>query len=90
MSQLINLRKIKLVTTLFITAQFIAGCATQEQKPLTVVVPVVVSKPALPERPRLAIADINSQSSYDEVFKYYAMSVKQLTSYSEQLENMCK
>lgn len=84
-------RKLKSVTTLCITAAILAtGCATQDQKPVTVYIPVVASKPALPARPILPLSSITEQSSYAEVMQSYALTVKILQGYAEQIEVICK
>ena len=75
------------VTTLFIAASF-SGCATQETKPPTVFVPVVVAKPVLPARPTLSIAQLTPDSEPAAVIKAYAESVLQCTGYATQLEDI--
>lgn len=83
-------RMLLAVTTLFIVS--LSGCATidNNKKSETVFIPVVASKPALPARPHLAIADLTAKSTADEIVKAYAISVSACIGYSTELEEMLK
>ena len=83
-------RKIMLVATLAISTLHLTGCATVDQKPATVFVPVVAPKAVLPARPKLAIAGLDESSTDDLVIKAYAESVLQLTGYATELEELLK
>ncbi len=69
-----------MLAALVIAVSSIGGCSsTPPNTVLTTDIPVVV-KQKIPERPlpKLKISDITDTTSYDNVVKYYAITVEQL------------
>lgn len=68
----------------------IAGCATTNQAPQQVLIPVEAQRqdPQLPERPYLPVRDLAKSAPPDEVLLAYAVSVSECRAYAEKLETI--
>lgn len=71
---------------------FLTGCCTTEyiDRPVEVKVPVIVPHPEPPvvNEPELPISKLDKESTPNEVAKAYAISIKLLKGYGDQLQTI--